>query len=393
MKTCPEIILKKGKEISIKRRHHWIFSGAIYSKPPDLREGELVKVVDARNQLLGHGFYAPGSIMIRMIAFANEEVNEAFWLEKLTAAYQLRKQIVTVQGEATNAYRLVHGEGDHLPGLVIDNYDGNLVIQAHHLGILGELAPISSALKTLFGTDLKSIYNKSATVLQGKSNQEDGWILGKEPNARVLENGLRFEINMEKGQKTGFFLDQRDNRRLLQRYCTGKKILNTFCYSGGFSVYALRAGASQVTSVDISLEAIGLCQKNLEINGFDVEQNPCLTADVLKYLQEIDHSYDVIILDPPAFAKNTRSRHNAVQAYKRLNALAIKKIKRGGILFTFSCSQVIDRELFTHTVTAAALEAQRPTQILHQLSQGPDHPVNVFHQETSYLKGLVIYVS
>ncbi|SEI92546.1 23S rRNA (cytosine1962-C5)-methyltransferase [Cyclobacterium xiamenense] len=393
MKTYPEIILKKGKEISIKRRHHWIFSGAVYTKPVDLLDGELVKVFDANHRVLGMGFYAPGSIMIRMIVFGDQEIDEAFWLEKLSAAYQLRQQIFAAQRESTNAYRLVHGEGDHLPGLIIDNYNGNLIIQAHHRGILGELPTIVTALQTLFRTDLQSIYNKSAAALHDKTGEADSWLVGEKQEPRILESGLRFEINLEKGQKTGFFLDQRDNRRLLQNYCTGRKVLNTFCYSGGFSVYALGAGASQVTSVDISAEAIALCQKNLELNGFDTEKNPCLTADVLKYLQDIDESYDLVILDPPAFAKNTRSRHNAVQAYKRLNAMALKKIKPGGILFTFSCSQVIDRELFTHTVTAAALEAGRPTQIIHQVSQGADHPVNIFHQETSYLKGLVVYVS
>ncbi|WP_162415712.1 class I SAM-dependent rRNA methyltransferase [Cyclobacterium roseum] len=393
MTNYPEIVLKKAKEISLKRKHHWVFSGAIQQKPKDLQDGELVKVLDSKKQVLGLGFYSPGSIMVRMITFSDREITEAFWLEKLSAAYQLRKKLFSGQRERTNAYRMVHGEGDMLPGLIIDYYDGVLVIQAHHLGIVKELPSISNALQQLLGKDLKGIYNKSASALHGKTNEADGWIFGENTTVRIKENAFHFEINLEKGQKTGFFLDQRENRSLLQRYCQGKEVLNTFCYSGGFSVYALAAGANRVTSVDISSDAIALCQKNLELNHFDFSLNPCLTADVLKFLQNMDDTYEVIILDPPAFAKNIRSRHNAVQAYKRLNALALKKIKPGGILFTFSCSQVIDRELFNHTVTAAALETGRKTQVLHQVSQGPDHPVNVFHQETSYLKGLVMYVT
>ncbi|MBD3629038.1 MAG: class I SAM-dependent rRNA methyltransferase [Cyclobacterium sp.] len=388
----PEITLKKGKEISIKRKHHWIFSGAVEKKPLDLEEGNLVKVLDNKRQVLGIGFYSPGSIMVRMITFSDREISEDFWVEKISTAYKLRKEIFSSRNKKTNAYRLVHGEGDRMPGLIIDNYDGNLVIQGHHPGIIKELDNISTALKRVLGKELKSIYNKSSSAMHGNTDQADGWVFGESPDNRIVENDFQFEINMEKGQKTGFFLDQRDNRSLLQAYCLGKVVLNTFCYSGGFSVYAMGAGASRVTSVDISSEAIALCQRNLEINGFDPINNPSITADVIKYLQTIDDSYEVIILDPPAFAKNRRSRHNAVQAYKRLNALALKKIKPGGILFTFSCSQVIDRDLFHHTVTAAALESGRNTQILHQVSQGADHPVNVFHQETSYLKGLVLYV-
>lgn len=393
MKNYPEIILKKGKEISLNRKHHWVFSGAIYQKPNTLEDGDLVKVIDSKNQVVGLGFYSPGSIMVRMITFSDQEITEAFWLEKLSSAYQLRKNLFSSQIEGTNAYRLVHGEGDMLPGLVIDYYDGTLVIQGHHLGIIRELPSITNALQQLLGNELKGIYNKSAAALHGKTDQADDWIFGGTQALRIKENELHFEINLEKGQKTGFFLDQRDNRTLLQRYCQGKEVLNTFCYSGGFSVYALSAGASRVTSVDISSDAISLCQKNLELNGFNAKINPCLTADVLKFLQDIDDAYEVIILDPPAFAKNIRSRHNAVQAYKRLNAMALKKIKSGGVLVTFSCSQVIDRELFNHTITAAALEAGRKTQVLHQVSQGADHPINVFHQETSYLKGLILYVT
>lgn len=393
MNNYPEIILRKAKEISLKRKHHWVFSGAIQQKPNDLQDGDLVKVLDSRRQVVGIGFFSPGSIMVRMLTFADQEITEAFWLEKLSAAYQLRKVLFSGKLESTNSYRLVHGEGDRLPGLIIDYYDGTLVIQGHHLGIIRVLPSIANALKQLLGDDLKAIYNKSTSALHGKAEQEDGWIFEEKQGLLIKENRLKFEISPEKGQKTGFFLDQRDNRKLLQSYCQGKEVLNTFCYSGGFSVYALAAGARRVTSIDISSEAISLCRKNLEKNNFDPTSNPCLTADVMKYLQDIDHSYEVIILDPPAFAKNMRSRHNAVQAYKRLNATALKRIKSGGILFTFSCSQVIDRELFNHTITAASLEVGRNIQVLHQLSQGPDHPVNVFHPEASYLKGLVLHVS
>lgn len=392
MDSYPEITLKKGKEISIIRKHHWIFSGAIKDKPADLREGELVKVLDSGNQVLGIGFYSPGSIMVRIISFKDQEIDTSFWLEKLSAAFKLRRLIFDKTKGNTNAYRLVHGEGDLLPGLVIDYYNGNVVIQGHHPGIIRQRQGIVDALMALYGKDLHAIYDKSAAALHWEAGPGDEWVYGTKQPIRILENDVSFEIDLEKGQKTGFFLDQRDNRKLLQQYSKGKKVLNTFCYSGGFSVYALKAGATTVTSVDISSEAIDLCKNNLEINGYDPNTHPCVAADVMKYLQENEVECDVIILDPPAFAKNIRSRHNAVQAYKRLNALAIKKIKPGGIIFTFSCSQVIDRELFTHTITAAGLEAKRKTQILHQLSQGADHPVNLFHQETSYLKGVVLYV-
>ncbi|SHM74074.1 23S rRNA (cytosine1962-C5)-methyltransferase [Cyclobacterium lianum] len=392
MGNYPQIILKKGKEVSIKRRHHWIFSGAVAHSPADLDEGQLVKVMDSRNQVLGMGFFAGGSIMIRMICFDDREIDRSFWLEKISAALRARKLVFGSLTGTTNAYRLVHGEGDELPGLVIDHYAGNLVIQGHHPGIFREREKIVDALKTLYGGDLVSIYDKSASTLHQEASPGQGWVHGSKSRIRIRENDVFFEIDLEKGQKTGFFLDQRDNRKLLQHYCKGKKILNTFCYSGGFSVYALKAGADLVSSVDISAEAVAQCKNNLEINGFDPVTNPCVVADVMKYLRETDTDADIIILDPPAFAKSMRSRHNAVQAYKRLNALAIKKIKRGGIVFTFSCSQVVDRELFAHTVTAAGLESGRQIKILHQLSQGADHPVNLFHQETAYLKGLILYV-
>jgi 23S rRNA (cytosine1962-C5)-methyltransferase len=314
-------------------------------------------------------------------------------VEKLTAAHAVRASLqLTTQG-ATTVYRLVHGEGDGLPGLIIDYYQGTAVIQAHNLGMHQHLPEIAEGLKSVYGSELKGVYDKSAETLP---KTEDGlgneWVWGKAETDLVKEYGATYKIDWEKGQKTGFFIDQRENRKLVASYAKGKKVLNTFCYSGGFSVLALQEGASEVHSVDISQKAIDLTEEKVALNAGFSGKHESIVADVVKYIREIGDDFDIIILDPPAFAKSLKARHNAVQAYKRLNAEALRKIKPGGILFTFSCSQVVDKRLFTHTLTAAALESKRNVRILHQLSQPADHPINCFHPETEYLKGLVLYV-
>jgi 23S rRNA (cytosine1962-C5)-methyltransferase len=389
----PKIILKRGKEISLFRRHHWVFSGAIFQQDDTLQSGDLVEVLSSKNEFLGIGHFAQGSIMVRIISFEKREINQEFWDEKIASAYALRKSLRLTDDVQTNVYRLIHGEGDHLPGLIVDYYNGTAVIQAHHVGMHAHRVQIAAAIEKTYGKKLSGVYDKSAETLPkniGAVSNE--WILGKPVTDLVQEYGANYRIDWEKGQKTGFFIDQRENRKLLASYSAGKKVLNTFCYSGGFSVLALQEGAHEVHSVDISQKAIELTEENLALNPNLAGKHESKVADVVKYIREIGDDYDVIVLDPPAFAKNLKARHNAVQAYKRLNAEALKKIKSGGILFTFSCSQVVDKSLFTHTLTAAALESGRKVKILHQLSQPADHPINIFHPETEYLKGLVLFV-
>lgn len=392
MSTYPKIKLHKGKEVSILRKHHWVFSGAIANKDESLPNGELVEVVDHKDNFLGIGHFQHGSIMVRLITFEKEAIDTEFWTKKLNAAYEVRKSIGLTDNLQTNVYRLVHGEGDGLPGLIIDFYNGTAVIQTHHIGMFRHVKDIAKALQVIFGNRLQAVYDKSAETLPKALGVENRLVFGKPQTNLVLEYGCQFEIDWEKGQKTGFFVDQRENRNLLRYYSNEKKVLNTFCYSGGFSVAALKAGAKEVHSVDISAKAIELTDKNVDLNpGFE-GKHKSIVADVVKYIREIENDFDIIVLDPPAFAKNIKARHNAVQAYKRLNAEALKKIRPGGILFTFSCSQVVDKQLFAHTITAAALETGRNVRILHYLSQPADHPINIYHTETEYLKGLVLYV-
>lgn len=388
-----KIILKHGKEISLKRRHHWVFSGAIFQKDADLENGQLVAVHSAKDEFLGIGHFAEGSIMVRIISFEEREIDQTFWNEKIASALSLRKSLELADNEETNVYRLVHGEGDLLPGLIVDFYNGTAVIQAHQIGMHAHLKEIANAIKNAYGDQVSGVYDKSAETLPknlGITSNE--WVLGEPKTDLVKEYGATYKIDWEKGQKTGFFIDQRENRKLLSSYSKGKKVLNTFCYSGGFSVLALKEGASEVHSVDISSKAIELTEENIQLNPEIAGKHESKVADVVKYIREIGDDYDVIVLDPPAFAKNLKARHNAVQAYKRLNAEALKKIKSGGILFTFSCSQVVDKALFRNTVTAAALECGRKVKILHQVTQPADHPINIFHPETEYLKGLVLFV-
>ncbi len=389
----PNIRLQKGKEISLYRRHHWVFSGAIAQADPGLENGDLVSVFSSKNEFLGIGHFAQGSIMVRIISFEERAIDQNFWNDKINSAYQLRKNLGLTDSEQTNVYRLIHGEGDQLPGLVIDFYNGTAVIQAHQIGMHRHVQEITEALKKVYGPVLKGVYDKSAETLPKNLNiQTNEWIWGKAETDLVKEYCATYRIDWEKGQKTGFFVDQRENRKLVSAYSKGKKVLNTFCYSGGFSVLALQEGAQEVHSVDISAKAIELTEENVLLNSGFIGKHQSITADVVKYIREIGDDFDLIILDPPAFAKNIKARHNAVQAYKRLNAEALRKIKPGGILFTFSCSQVVDKQLFANTITAAAMESKRSVRVLHQLSQPADHPINIFHPETEYLKGLVLYV-
>jgi 23S rRNA (cytosine1962-C5)-methyltransferase len=393
MLPYPKIYLHKGKEISSKRKHHWIFSGAIARKDEHLDNGTLVQVFGFKNEFLGIGHYQNGSIMVRLISFEEQLIDENFWLDRLTAAWQVRKQLGLTDHPHTNVYRLIHGEGDGLPGLIIDFYNGTAVLQAHHVGMHRHVEEISKALQQVYGSTLKAVYDKSAETLPKNIEPlENKLVFGNPETSEVVEYGSKYEIDWKKGQKTGFFVDQRENRHLLGQYSRDKKVLNTFCYSGGFSIAALQAGAAEVHSVDISQKAIDLTDQNVALNQGFSGTHQSIVADVVKYIREIQLDYDIIVLDPPAFAKNIKSRHNAVQAYKRLNAEALKRIRPGGILFTFSCSQVVDKYLFTNTLTAAALEVGRSVRILHNLSQPADHPINIFHPETEYLKGLVLYV-
>jgi 23S rRNA (cytosine1962-C5)-methyltransferase len=389
----PKLILQKGKEVSLFRKHHWVFSGALAKKEEGIENGDLVAVYSSKNDFLGIGYYALGSIMVRIISFEEQVIDASFWTEKIRAAHAVREALNLTQQKETTVYRLVHGEGDGLPGLIIDYYNGTAVIQAYHIGMHQQVQAITEALRTVYGKQLKGVYDKSGETLpKGEAVSSNEWLWGKAETDLVKEYGASYKIDWEKGQKTGFFIDQRENRKLVASYSKGKKVLNTFCYSGGFSVLALQEGATEVHSVDISQKAIDLTEENISLNTGFKGKHQSMVADVVKYIREIGDDFDLIILDPPAFAKSLKARHNAVQAYKRLNAEALRKIKPGGILFTFSCSQVVDKRLFANTITAAALESKRNVRILHQLSQPADHPINCFHPETEYLKGLVLYV-
>lgn len=390
------VILKSGKDTFVRRFHPWIFSGAIQRIEGKPQDGEVVEVFDIQRNFLATGHYHEGSIAVKLFAFERVEPNAIFWQQKLQKAYALRQLLDLGQ---TNAYRLVHGEGDGFPGLILDYYNGVVVFQAHSIGMHRERANITVALQQLYGETLKAIYDKSKETLPDRyaENLKNDYLFKSEntDNQIIEENGHQFVVDWEKGQKTGFFLDQRDNRQLLTRFVKDKKVLNAFCYSGGFSVYALQAGAALVHSVDVSQKAIDLANQNVEKN-FDADflnlKHQSYTEDVMKFLKTTEDMYDVVVLDPPAFAKSMDARHRAVQGYKRLNIEGLKRLAPGGILFTFSCSQVVDRELFYNTIVAAAIEAGRQVRVLHHLSQGADHPVNFFHPEGHYLKGLVLYV-
>jgi 23S rRNA (cytosine1962-C5)-methyltransferase len=390
--TYNNIILHKGKEFSIQRKHPWIFSGAIKTKDNNISDGDVVKVYSSSNQFLTIGHFQDGSISVRILSFNDEVIDANFYEERIKNAFYYRQKINLTESLHTNVYRLIFGEADGLPGLIIDNYNFHFVIQCHSIGMHKQINLIAKALSTFFKDKIETIYDKSAETLPKEyaSTIKNGFLLGNNQNTVVKENGNEFLIDWVNGQKTGFFIDQRENRQLLASYSKNKNVLNTFCYSGGFSIYAANAGAKEVHSIDVSKKAIELTNKNAELNQL---QNHSSTAiDTFDFLKTAGKDYDVIVLDPPAFAKSRKVSHNAVMGYKRLNAEAIKIIKPGGIIFTFSCSQVINRELFFNTITAAAMEARRNVKILHYLTQPPDHPINLFFPEGEYLKGLVIYV-
>lgn len=389
------VILKKGKDFSIQRFHPWIFSGAIHKLEGAVLDGDWVTVVNAGGRVLGHGHYQNGSIAVRVLTFLETAPTEHLYAEKISAAYTLREKAGIVSSETT-AFRLIHGEGDGLPGLIIDFYEGVAVVQAHSFGMHNDRNLISQALQKSLGQKLIAVYYKSKATLPGKIKeaQQDEYLFGMAgvPHV-VVEHANKFLVDWEEGQKTGFFLDQRENRKLLGEFASGKKVLNTFCYTGGFSVYALQGSAELVHSVDASERAIELTRKNIELNGFSAAQHECFAIDTFEFLKDKNDVYDLIILDPPAFAKHRDARHQAVKGYQRLNAEAMKVIKKGGILFTFSCSQVVDRQLFYDTVVSAAIQAGRDVKVLYQLTQSPDHPVSMFHPEGEYLKGLVLYIA
>ncbi len=390
-----KIKLKPKKEDSLRRFHPWIFSGAVQEKDNDLTEGEVVTVYTAAGDFIAIGHYQIGSIEVRVLSFEEEDIDQPFWERRLRSAFDLRKSIGLVSSD-NNSYRLVHGEGDSLPGLIIDIYAETAVIQSHSVGMHEDRLVISEALKVVMGGSLKNIYYKSETTLPYKADlgAENEYLYGgKDVTEVAVENGLKFYPDWVKGQKTGFFVDQRDNRALLEKYANGRSVLNMFCYTGGFSFYAMRGNAKLVHSVDSSSKAIMLTNKNVEINFLDDKRHEAYAEDAFKFLGKINKGdYDLIVLDPPAFAKHRGAIRNALQGYKRLNAVAFDKIASGGIIFTFSCSQVITKEAFRLAVFSAAAMSGRKVRILHQLSQPADHPVNIYHPEGEYLKGLVLYV-
>ncbi|HYG02175.1 MAG TPA: class I SAM-dependent rRNA methyltransferase [Chryseosolibacter sp.] len=394
MTVSAKIILKKGKEFSIQRFHPWIFSGAIQKQEGVSTDGAWVEVLDFKGNTLGFGHYQNGSIAVRILSFAKTAPDESFWINKFLHARQLRRSS-GLPSSHTNAYRLVHAEGDGLPGLIIDYYDGIAVVQAHSAGMHLDRERIVIALQDVFSDELKAVYYKSHGTLPGNmreaASEEYLFGMGVVPHI-IYENDNKFYVDWEEGQKTGFFLDQRENRKLLAQFSKDKKVLNTFCYTGGFSVYALSAGASVVHSVDASQKAIDLTKKNLDLNGFNTNVHRCFAEDTFDFLKDKHGIYDVIILDPPAFAKHRDARHQAVKGYQRLNTEAMQKIRNGGIIFTFSCSQVVDRQLFYDTIVSAAIQAGRQIKVLHHLNQPADHPVSIYHPEGEYLKGLVLYV-
>ena len=389
-----KVYLKPGKEESLKRFHPWVFSGAIAKVEGEPEEGEIVDVYTSKKEFIACGHFQIGSIAVRVLSFKQEEIGHDFWKHRLEVALDLRRSLGLVDNPENNTYRLVHGEGDNLPGLIIDVYGQTAVMQAHSAGMHVYRMEIADALSEVMGDIVKHIYYKSETTLPYKADlgPENGFIKGGSPENVALENGLKFHVDWLKGQKTGFFVDQRENRHLLERYSKGRNVLNMFCYTGGFSFYAMRGGANLVHSVDSSAKAIDLTNQNVELNFPGDERHQAFAEDAFKYLDRMGDQYDLIILDPPAFAKHRDALRNALRGYSKLNAKAFEKIKPGGILFTFSCSQVVDKKDFRNAVFTAAAQSGRSVRILHQLTQPGDHPVNIYHPEGEYLKGLVLYV-
>ena len=396
----PRIILKRGKEESLLRRHPWVFSGAIdYIEAEDeaeIAEGALVEVCDRSGAFIAQGHYQIGSIAVRVLSFEQEAIDQSWWNRRIAVAYDVRRTLGLADCTETDCYRLVHGEGDALPGLVIDIYGRTAVVQCHSVGMYRARMEIAAAIRAVYAERITAIYDKSSQTLPFKADLGaiDGYLWGASDAVPqvVSEHGQKFLVNWEQGQKTGFFLDQRENRELVKRYAQGRTVLNTFCYTGGFSVYALSGGAKEVCSVDSSERAVALASENIRLNFGDRAVHSEVAADAVEYLRNIGDRYDLIILDPPAFAKHHKVLGNAMQGYKRLNARALSQIRAGGILFTFSCSQAVSKELFRTTVFSAAAIAGRKVRILHQLTQPADHPIDIYHPEGEYLKGLVLYV-
>lgn len=388
------IQLKKGKEESLNRFHPWIFSGAILKKDDGIEEGEVVKVYTYDKRFIALGHYQIGSIAVRVLSFSDTEISLSFWVFRLQSAFDMRRAIGLADLSNNNTFRLVHGEGDNLPGLIIDCYGTTAVMQAHSVGMHRQRQEICDALKQVMGNRIESVYYKSETTLPYKADlgQENEFLLGASKDDVALENGLKFHVDWLKGQKTGFFIDQRENRCLLEKYAQGRSVLNMFCYTGGFSVYAMRGGAKLVHSVDSSAKAIELTNANVQMNFPNDERHASFCDDAFKFLDSHDAQYDLMVLDPPAFAKHRGALRNALKGYTRLNLKGFERIKPGGILFTFSCSQVVTKDNFRNAVFTAAAQAGRNVRILHQLHQPADHPVNIYHPEGEYLKGLVLYV-
>ena len=388
------IYLRKGKEESLNRFHPWIFSGAIHHMDDNIEEGEFVNIFTASNEFIAVGHYQIGSIAIRVLTFSKVVISYDFWCDRLSSALKMRQNVGITDNNVNNTYRLVHGEGDYLPGLVIDCYGETAVMQAHSVGMHVCREEICRALIKVMGERIKHVYYKSETTLPFKAElgQENGFMYGGTDNDIAIENGLKFHVDWLRGQKTGFFVDQRENRNLLEHYAKGKSVLNMFCYTGGFSVYAMRGQAKLVHSVDSSAKAVELTNRNIALNFPDDLRHEAFCEDAFKYLDNNDNKYDLIILDPPAFAKHRAALRNALKGYTRLNVKGLQRIKHGGILFTFSCSQVVSKEHFRNAVFTAAAQAGRKVRILHQLHQPADHPINIYHPEGEYLKGLVLYV-
>ncbi len=394
MSDFVKVVLKSGKDQSPKRFHPWVFSGAIKKMYGTPAEGDLVSVYSNHDEFLGIGHYQVGSIAIRIVSFTEIVPDYDFWKSKIESAWNLRKSLGFVDNPETTVYRLVHAEGDGMPGLVVDFYNGTAVMQMHSIGMFLIREELVKALREVMGDKLKAVYNKSEKTLPFKADvkSEDGYLFGEGSENEVLEYGLKFKVDWEKGQKTGFFVDQRENRMLVQQYSKNRDVLNMFCYTGGFSFYAMKGGAKSVHSVDASAKAIDLTNENVELNFPGDERHKSTVVDGFEYLKDIQDKYDVIILDPPAFAKHRNTLPQALKGYKRINTRAFEQIRKGGILFTFSCSQVVSKERFREAVFSAAAISGRKVRILHQMSQPTDHPVNIYHPESEYLKGLVLHV-
>lgn len=392
--TYKKIYLRKGKEESLLRFHPWVFSGAIDHTDDGIEEGDIVRVITSKGDFIAVGHYQIGSIAVRVLSFRDVAIDDAYWQSRLQSALMMRISLGIADCPDNTTYRLVHGEGDNLPGLVIDVYDKTAVMQAHSVGMHVYRKEIAQALVTVMGERVENVYYKSETTLPFKAGlgQENGFLYGGSEVDTAVENGLKFHVDWLKGQKTGFFVDQRENRSLLERYAKDKRVLNMFCYTGGFSFYAMRGGAQLVHSVDSSAKAIELTRRNVELNFPGDMRHEAFCEDAFKYLDKAGGDYDLIILDPPAFAKHRAALRNALKGYTRLNVKAFEKMKSGGILFTFSCSQVVTKDNFRNAVFTAAAQAGRKVRILHQLHQPADHPINIYHPEGEYLKGLVLYV-